>query len=71
MLQVFLRLNTAHNYLSLYAHRLTLYNHELEWSETYMKLLLSLFPENLKPAVHLASSIPISPAVCFRSAVGQ
>lgn len=44
---------------------------EYEWSKTYLQLVLSLFPENLKPAVHLASSIPISPTVCFRSAVGQ
>lgn len=42
---------------------------ELEWSETYMKLLLSLFPENLKPAVHLGYSISTSPIACFRSAV--
>ena len=44
---------------------------DFEWSKTYLQLVLSLFPEDFKPAVHIANSIPLSRATCFRSAVSQ
>ena len=37
---------------------------EFEWSKSYMQLVLRLFPDNLKPAVHLGGSIPTYSAVC-------
>ena len=44
-------------------------NTEFEWSKTYLQLLLSLFPNELKPSLHLANSIPLNHLTCFRSAV--
>ena len=44
---------------------------DFEWSKTYLQLVLSLFPEDFKPAVHIANSIRLSRATCFRSAVSQ
>ena len=45
------------------------FSDEFEWSKSYLQLVLSLFPDNLKPALHLGSSFSAYPAVCFRSAV--
>ena len=42
---------------------------EFEWSKSYLQLVLSLFPDSLKPAVHLGGSIPTYSVACFRSAV--
>ena len=42
---------------------------EFEWSKSYLQLVLSLFPDSLKPAVHLGGSIPTYSTTCFRSAV--
>lgn len=42
---------------------------EYEWSKTYLSLVLSLFPEEYKPNLHLYQSITISPMTCFTSAV--
>lgn len=44
-------------------------NTEFEWSKTYLQALLSLFPNDQKPSLHLADSIPLSKLTCFRSAV--
>lgn len=42
---------------------------DFEWSKTYLKILLSLFPNDLRPALHLANSIRLNGLTCFRSAV--
>ena len=44
-------------------------NDEFEWSKTYLKLLLNLFPKNLTPALYLSKDIKINQTICFRSAV--
>ena len=44
-------------------------NNEFEWSKTYLKLLLSLFPKNQAPVLHLGDEIPRKKLTCFRSAV--
>ena len=42
---------------------------EYEWSKTYLKLVINLFPEEYRPNLHLYQSINISPMTCFTSAV--
>ena len=42
---------------------------EYEWSKTYLKLTLALFPNDFKPKIHLYNSISIDPIKCFKSAV--
>ena len=42
---------------------------EFEWSVTYLKLMLQLFPSNFTPTLHIAGSIPLNIDTCFRSAV--
>lgn len=42
---------------------------EYEWSTTYLKLLLSLFPKNQTPILHLGDSILAKQNNCFRLAV--
>lgn len=40
-----------------------------EWSKVYLSLLLSLFPNDLSPQIHLGNSISIKSMTCFKSIV--
>lgn len=42
---------------------------EYEWSKTYLKLTLALFPKEFKPNIHLYNSIKIDSIMCFKNAV--
>ena len=42
---------------------------EYEWSKTYMKIVLHLFPKGFVPTLHLYNSIQINDITCFKSAV--
>lgn len=42
---------------------------KVKWTNAYLKLLLSLYPDNMRPLVHLPGSIPIDTLTCFRTAV--
>ena len=43
---------------------------EFDWSKTYLRLLLELFPEELRPKLHFAEAFKLKPSLCFRSVVG-
>lgn len=42
---------------------------EYEWDNTFLSLLLSLFPENYKPRVHFANSVCKQNYICYKHAV--
>ena len=44
-------------------------NNEFEWTKIFLQLLYNLFPDDSKPVLHLANSIPLKQETCFRSVV--